>query len=56
MPHPSPPAAASVDRLPVTEAQAAGLDIHKHLLGGAVPDSRSGRHPRGLGACCCMPR
>ena len=98
MPHPSPPAAAWVDRLPVTEAHAAGLNIHNHqitasvrlgrggrgrgchshapagprrarrvaawarrdrgrdgihghLLGCAVPDSRSGRHPRGLGAC-----
>ena len=38
MPHPSPPAAAaaSVDRLAVAEAQAAGLDIHKHQITASV--------------------
>lgn len=38
MPHPSPPAAAgaSVDRLPVTEAPAAGLDIHKDQITASV--------------------
>lgn len=38
MPHPSLPAAAaaSVDRLPVTEAHAAGLDIHKHQITASV--------------------